>query len=87
MKASEILVKLEKGIELHESAPSSVDAIDPEEPMFLLRATDLCSPAALRQWAQLMKQLWGDSCIRATEAGRCATRMQRWPGREYSERR
>ncbi|MDA7979549.1 MAG: hypothetical protein MPJ50_12355 [Pirellulales bacterium] len=60
--------------------------IDGDEPVHLLRATDLTSPAALNAKADLLEKLTGSESGQAAETRRLAIAMYRYAGRKVPNR-
>jgi len=57
-------------------APAGLD-LEPDEPAFVLRASDLMASETLLEWCRLA-QRFGVSTTRIREAERCARAMERW---------
>lgn len=51
--------------------------LDPDEPVFVLRATDLLAPETLQRWIVLARQM-GVSSARVLAAERCVREMNDW---------
>ena len=60
-----------------DTEPDDAKRIGEDEPVFLLRGTDLAAPTAIRQWAQTARKLGADDFIVET-ARRWASHMQDW---------
>lgn len=55
---------------------SCLNKADTDEPIFVLRAKDLCAPQTLRLWATMADGIHEGEKI--AEALACAEQMQRW---------
>jgi hypothetical protein len=60
--------------------------LDPEEPLFVLRAQDILSATTVEQWAEMLEDLEGEGCPKVGEARRLAAAMRRWPKRKVPGR-
>jgi hypothetical protein len=60
--------------------------LDPEEPLFVLRAQDILSATTVEQWAEMLEDLEGEGCPKVGEARRLAASMRRWPKRKVPGR-
>lgn len=61
-------------------------SLDPEEPLFVLRASDILAAATVDGWADLLDRLDGMGNPKVAEARRLAVAMKRWPRRKVPGR-
>lgn len=55
----------------------SLDKAGDQEPIFVLRAQDICAPHAIRCWADYLQSI-GGSPEKVAHARRCADAMETW---------
>jgi hypothetical protein len=55
--------------------------LDPDEPAFVLRASDLCAPETVIAWAR-MAQRFDVPAARIRAAEKCAREMERWRAKQ-----
>lgn len=68
----------EQGIKCYDNAA-------PDEPLFVLRATDPFAPVLVRRWANLAEMSEVVPQEKILDARKCADAMERWPIRKYPD--